>query len=164
MPHSSSACGTTLFAGYYRGGALEPALDAEGWFHTGDLGELTAGGELLVLGRRDNRFICGGENIQPELIEQVLLQHGAVRQALVVPLADAEWGMVPVAFIDRQPSPDDTADGKQTLTELGTWLRQRLASYLIPRYWLAWPQQASTALKPGRQQLAELARQQLAPP
>ena len=156
--------GTTLFAGYYRGGALEPALDAEGWFHTGDLGELTAGGELLVLGRRDNRFICGGENIQPELIEQALLQHGAVRQALVVPLADAEWGMVPVAFIDWQPSPDDTADGKQTLTELGTWLRQRLASYLIPRYWLAWPQQASTGLKPSRQQLAELARQQLTPP
>ena len=156
--------GTTLFAGYYRGGALEPALDADGWFHTGDLGELTAGGELLVLGRRDNRFICGGENIQPELIEQVLLQHGAVRQALVVPLADAEWGMVPVAFIDRQPSPDDTTDGKQTLTDLGTWLRQRLAGYLIPRHWLAWPPQASTGLKPGRQQLAELARQQLTPP
>ena len=65
--------------------------EAEGWFHTGDLGAFTADGELLVLGRRDNRFICGGENIQPEAIEQALLQHGAVRQALVVPLADAEW-------------------------------------------------------------------------
>ena len=156
--------GTTLFAGYYRGGALEPALDADGWFHTGDLGELTAGGELLVLGRRDNRFICGGENIQPELIEQALLQHGAVRQALVVPLPDAEWGMVPVAFIDHQTSPDEALAGEQTLTELARWLRQRLAAYLIPRHWLPWPPQASTGLKPSRSQLVELARQQLTPP
>ncbi len=155
--------GATLFSGYYRAGHLESALDAEGWFHTGDLGELTATGELLVLGRRDNRFICGGENIQPELIEQALLQHDAVQQALVVPLADAEWGMVPVAFIDWRPAPDNTSTSEQPLTELGSWLRQRLASYLIPRHWLPWPQQASAGLKPGRSQLTELARQQLTP-
>ena len=117
-----------------------------------------------MLGRRDNRFICGGENIQPELIEQALLQHDAVQQALVVPLPDAEWGMVPVAFIDHQTSPDEALTGEQTLTELARWLRQRLAAYLIPRHWLPWPPQASTGLKPSRSQLAELARKQLTPP
>lgn len=155
--------GATLFSGYYRAGALEPALDDEGWFHTGDLGELSADGDLLVLGRRDNRFISGGENIQPELIEQALLQHADVQQALVVPLADAEWGMTPVAFIDWQPTAEHAHGSEQALTELAPWLRQRLAAYLIPRYWLPWPQQASTGLKPSRQQLAEQARQQLAP-
>lgn len=156
--------GATLFSGYYHAGSLEPALDAEGWFHTGDLGEFTANGDLLVLGRRDNRFISGGENIQPELIEQALLQHAAVQQALVVPLADAEWGMTPVAFIDWQPNLNEATDSEQALTELGPWLRQRLAGYLIPRHWLPWPQQASTGLKPARHQLAEWARQQLARP
>ena len=149
--------GATLFAGYYREGALEPALDAEGWFHTGDLGAFTADGELLVLGRRDNRFICGGENIQPEAIEQALLQHGAVRQALVVPLADAEWGMVPLAFIDWQPSPADIETGQRALTDLVPWLRTRLPSHLIPRRWLPWPAQAAEGLKPSRRHFMTLA-------
>jgi o-succinylbenzoate---CoA ligase len=156
--------GATLFSGYYRAGRLEPALDDEGWFHTGDLGELNADGDLLVLGRRDNRFISGGENIQPELIEQALLQHADVQQALVVPLADAEWGMTPVAFIDWQPNLNEATDSEQALTDLAPWLRQRLAPYLIPRHWLPWPHQASAGLKPSRQQLAEQARQQLARP
>ena len=149
--------GATLFAGYYREGALEPALDAEGWFHTGDLGAFTADGELLVLGRRDNRFICGGENIQPETIEQALLQHGAVRQALVVPQADDEWGMVPLAFIDWQPSPADIETGQRALTDLVPWLRTRLPSHLIPRRWLPWPAQAAEGLKPSRRHFMTLA-------
>ena len=149
--------GATLFAGYYREGALEPALDAEGWFHTGDLGAFTADGELLVLGRRDNRFICGGENIQPETIEQALLQHGAVRQALVVPQADDEWGMVPLAFIDWQPSPADIETGQRALTDLEPWLRTRLPSHLIPRRWLPWPAQAAEGLKPSRRHFMTLA-------
>ena len=149
--------GATLFAGYYREGALEPALDAEGWFHTGDLGAFTADGELLVLGRRDNRFICGGENIQPETIEQALLQHGAVRQALVVPQADDEWGMVPLAFIDWQPSPADIETGQRALTDLAPWLRTRLPSHLIPRRWLPWPVQAVEGLKPSRRHFMTLA-------
>ena len=148
--------GATLFAGYYREGALEPALDAEGWFHTGDLGAFTADGELLVLGRRDNRFICGGENIQPETIEQALLQHGAVRQALVVPQADDEWGMVPLAFIDWQPSPADIETGQRALTDLAPWLRTRLPSHLIPRRWLPWPAQAAEGLKPSRRHFMTL--------
>ena len=149
--------GATLFAGYYREGALEPALDAEGWFHTSDLGAFTADGELLVLGRRDNRFICGGENIQPETIEQALLQHGAVRQALVVPQADDEWGMVPLAFIDWQPSPADIETGQRALTDLAPWLRTRLPSHLIPRRWLPWPAQAAEGLKPSRRHFMTLA-------
>jgi o-succinylbenzoate---CoA ligase len=156
--------GATLFSGYYRAGALEPTLDDEGWFHTGDRGAFNGEGELLVVGRQDNRFISGGENIQPETIEQALLQHPDVQQAIVVPLADAEWGMMPVAFIDWLPEPGAT-DGlgrQRALTDLAPWLRQQLAPYLIPRHWLPWPHQAHQGLKPSRQQLAEQARHQLA--
>ena len=90
-------------------------------------------------------------------IEQALLQHGAVRQALVVPQADDEWGMVPLAFIDWQPSPADIETGQRALTDLAPWLRTRLPSHLIPRRWLPWPVQAVEGLKPSRRHFMTLA-------
>ncbi|MFE8730207.1 2-succinylbenzoate-CoA ligase, partial [Aeromonas hydrophila] len=75
--------GATLFAGYYRDGTLELSLDGDGWFHTRDKGHFSENGELVVEGRLDNLFISGGENIQPETIEQRLVDHPAVAQALV---------------------------------------------------------------------------------
>ncbi len=63
--------GETLFAGYVEGDELERPLDQGGWFHTGDLGELD-GGYLRVLGRMDNLFVSGGENVRPEEIEDAL--------------------------------------------------------------------------------------------
>ena len=60
--------GETLFAGYFKDGALALPLDQDGWFHTRDKGHLTTGGELVVEGRLDNLFISGGENIQPETV------------------------------------------------------------------------------------------------
>ncbi|MEM7788732.1 MAG: AMP-binding protein, partial [Bacteroidota bacterium] len=87
--------GLALFAGY-----LTPdGLDAPGvWHPTGDLGHLDAAGRLVVTGRRDLMFVSGGENVQPEAIEAALLRLDAVAEALVVPVADAEFGHRPVAF------------------------------------------------------------------
>ena len=68
--------GETLFAGYVEGEDLDRPLDAEGWFHTGDLGELDENGYLRVGGRVDNLFISGGENVQPEEIEDALCRLG----------------------------------------------------------------------------------------
>ena len=142
--------GETLFAGYYRDGQLQLPLDEQGWFHTGDLGKFNPQGELIITGRIGNRFISGGENIQPEEIEQQLVTHPAIRQAMVVPLADAEWGAAAVAFIDSQ-SP-------LAFSELKLWLKQRLPRHLIPRHWLPWPDGHSGGLKPSRQEFATLAR------
>ena len=149
--------GATLFAGYYAaGGTLTRPLTADGWFATGDLGRYLPDGRLEVLGRRDNRFICGGENIQPEQIEQQLAQHPAVRQVIVVPRDDAEWGQQPVAIVDSTLS-------EAELPQLATWLRPRLPGYLIPRHWLGWPAQEQSALKPGRRPLAAYAASRLDP-
>lgn len=153
--------GETLFAGYYRAGQLHSALDAQGWFHTGDLGQLDPEGHLRVEGRRDNRFICGGENIQPEAIEQVLVQHPAVRQAMIVPCADEEWGQRPVAIIDFPPP--SLSLSRPDFAELENWLRLRLPGYLIPRHWLCWPTETEAGLKPNRRAMAALAQAQLQP-
>lgn len=91
--------GATLGPGYYADGLLTPLVDSEGWYHTGDRG-LLVGNALQVLGRMDNMFISGGENIHPEEIEQALLSCQGIVQAVVVVVENEEFGQRPVALID----------------------------------------------------------------
>ncbi|MGY3928943.1 AMP-binding protein [Aeromonas simiae] len=137
--------GDTLFLGYDHPAGLDPARDAQGWFHTRDKGHLTAAGELVVEGRLDNLFISGGENIQPETIEQRLVDHPAIAQALVVPVPSEEWGERPACFIDWQGEP-------MSELELEQWVRAALPGFMVPDDWLPWPDLGG-ALKPSRQQL-----------
>lgn len=96
--------GASLGIGYYYRGALRPIADESGWLVTGDLGEMLHGDalaeELFILGRNDNMFSSGGENIHPEQIERVLLSHPLINQALVFPCEDEEFGQRPIAVID----------------------------------------------------------------
>jgi O-succinylbenzoic acid--CoA ligase len=137
--------GSTLFAGYFKGGTVQNPCDANGWFHTRDKGHFNPAGELVVEGRLDNLFISGGENIQPETIERRLEEHPAVAQALIVPLPCEEWGQRPVAFVDwlRQPVPN---------SELEAWLRATLPGFMVPTAWLSWPT-GEDNLKPSRARL-----------
>ena len=80
------------------GGAWYLPATVMAGFASGDLGRLE-GGRLFVTGRRDARFISGGENIQPEEVEQALLEHPAVVAAVCVALPDAEFGSRPAAFL-----------------------------------------------------------------
>ncbi|MGY3869235.1 AMP-binding protein [Aeromonas crassostreae] len=138
--------GDTLFVGYFKDGELVRPLDEEGWFHTRDKGHFTAEGELVVEGRLDNLFISGGENIQPETIEQRLVDHGAVAQALVVPVPSEEWGQRPAAFIDWHGEPVPHA-------ELAAWIRAVLPGFMVPDQWHPWPDLGGS-LKPSRTLLA----------
>jgi O-succinylbenzoic acid--CoA ligase len=144
--------GDTLFAGYYQtNGRIHLPLDADGWFHTGDAG-YWQDNQLIITGRIDNQFVSGGENIQPEQIEQQLLQHEAVAQALVVPVPDDEWGMRCVCFLDWHHDPIP-------VQELAQWLRQSLPGYMIPKNWLDWPELPAGQLKIQRGNLKQLAQQ-----
>ncbi|MBW2108894.1 MAG: o-succinylbenzoate--CoA ligase, partial [Deltaproteobacteria bacterium] len=91
--------GDTLFKGYVDGASTVLPVDAEGWFRTGDLGRMDTDGYLTVLGRKDNMFISGGENIFPEEIERRLRAVPGVEQATVVRVKDTEFGFRPVAFV-----------------------------------------------------------------
>ncbi|MFB2865259.1 AMP-binding protein [Aeromonas sp. MdU4] len=140
--------GATLFAGYYRAGELELPLDEAGWFHTRDKGGFTAVGALMVEGRLDNLFISGGENIQPETIEQRLVNHPAVAQALVVPVPSDEWGQRPAAFIGWHGEP-------VPYPELAAWIRSTLPGFMVPDQWHPWPDLGGH-LKPQRKQYQQL--------
>jgi o-succinylbenzoate---CoA ligase len=112
--------GECLFMGYLDEGGLRSARDADGWFHTGDMGELSEDGRLTVLGRKDSMFISGGENIHPEEIEKAICSIEGIDEAVVVPAPDAEYGARPVAWIEaRSDSPDDAAISASLRSTLG---------------------------------------------
>lgn len=143
--------GAALFAGYVDGGEIDLARDADGWFHTKDLGILGADGSLHVRGRRDNQFISGGENIQPEEVEDALGRLEGVEQAVVIPIPDAEFGERPVAFVQM-------ASGALDPRELVEKLEQVLPSFKIPSAFHDWPVDAPEGMKADRAFLRERAR------
>lgn len=137
--------GQTLSLGYFIDGEIRPAVDEQGWFRTGDLGELDNDGQLTVLGRIDNMFVSGGENIYPENIERAITNAFEIQQAIVVPRSDETYGDRPVAFVD----------GKLP-TDWQKMLRQTLQGHEIPVEILAWPSDIETGIKPIRKQMQKL--------
>ena len=133
--------------GHLHGGSVHSAVDNDGWLHTGDLGKLDPTGQLYVLGRKDNMFISGGENISPEEIEQVLHTFPGVQESIVVPVPDSRFGERPVAFIR----------GCSDFDGLTHFLAQHLPKFKIPIFY-SWPTEIpSTSLKHNRKSLTNLA-------
>ena len=91
--------GPTVFPGYWRNPEATAKAFTDGWFRTGDLGELGADGCLTLRGRATELIISGGFNIYPREIEEVLLEQPGVREAAVVGAPDPRRGEVPVAFV-----------------------------------------------------------------
>ena len=139
--------GETLFAGYVEGEELDRPLNQEGWFHTGDLGELGEDGYLRVGGRIDNLFISGGENIQPEEIEEALCRLEGVDEAVVVPVPDEEFGARPVAFV--------RTDGG--VRDLSGELESDLPRFKIPIAYHLWTEEARRGMKVDRAALGKRA-------
>jgi len=116
--------GSSLAAGYVGAGGLVPLRDAEGWYRTGDLGEIRDG-RLHLLGRCRNLINVAGKKVSPLQIERVLADHPAVADVQVTALADDVRGQIPVARV--------VPLGDVTVSQLVEWCRQRLASYEMPR-------------------------------
>jgi acyl-CoA synthetase (AMP-forming)/AMP-acid ligase II len=111
--------------------ATAAAIDAEGWYHTGDLASLDARGYLRIQGRIKDMIIRGGENIYPREVEDVLFDHPAVAEAVVIGVPDSEWGEVVAACV--RPVPGQPAPAPE---ELRTFCRERLAPYKTPLHWI----------------------------
>jgi len=143
--------GDTLFRGYVDEGNISLSLDSEGWFRTGDLGNIDDAGYLTVLGRKDSMFISGGENIYPEQIEGALSLLDGVSDAIVVPDKDDEFGFRPVAFVR-------TTDNRRTCKkDLVAGLEQLLPRFKIPIHFYEWPvTEPGSNVKPARHYFCEL--------
>ena len=125
------ARGYTVMRGYHDAPeATAAAIDADGWYHTGDLASIDTRGYLRIEGRIKDMIIRGGENIYPREIEEVLFAHPAVAEAAVVGIPDQRWGEVVAAFV--RPAPGRTAPAPE---ELRAHCRERLAPYKTPLHW-----------------------------
>jgi len=85
--------------GYANWNDNDGAFDADGYFHTGDLGRMTPDGCIVITGRKKDLIIRGGENLSPKEIEDVLYTHPAVREAAVVAMPHARLGETACAFV-----------------------------------------------------------------
>lgn len=103
------------------------AVLREGWFHTGDLARVTAGGYVAIAGRKRERILRGGYSVFPAEVEGVLHAHPEVAEAAVVPVRHAELGEEVAAFVALRPGATTGAD------ELIAWCRERLAAFKYPR-------------------------------
>jgi acyl-CoA synthetase (AMP-forming)/AMP-acid ligase II len=81
-------------------------LDDDGWFPTKDLAAVDRDGYIFITGRSDDTIIRGGENIAPAEVEDVLVEHPAVRDVAVVGVDDHQWGQIIVAVVVPAPGSD----------------------------------------------------------
>jgi non-ribosomal peptide synthetase component E (peptide arylation enzyme) len=93
------ARGPAQCVGYVDSAATRTSFDAEGFFHTGDLGYRTAAGALVITGRKKDLIIRGGENISAKEIEDILIEHPAIREISVVSMPHARLGEAVCAFV-----------------------------------------------------------------
>jgi O-succinylbenzoic acid--CoA ligase len=111
---------------HVRGPIVSPgAQDEDGWLHTGDLVDFDERGRLAITGRASDTIITGGENVAPTEVEDVLLEHPAVKDAAVHSRADPEWGERVVATV--------VAGNCVSPEELRDHCARRLARFKVPK-------------------------------
>lgn len=116
-----------------------PLPTVDGWFQTGDLGEVDSGGRLFVLGRLNDRIITGGATVDPLAVERAAEDHPEVERACVIGLSDPDWGERLVAVL--VPKVGATLDSESILGHL----RERLRPALRPRELFLWASPLPTA-------------------
>jgi acyl-CoA synthetase (AMP-forming)/AMP-acid ligase II len=120
--------GPVVMRGYWRDAEqTAQVMDGDGWLRSGDLGFVTAEGNLTLVGRTGDMYIRGGYNVYPLEVENVLAEHPQVGKAAVLGLATPVIGEIGVAVV----VPSDPA-APPTLDALRAWVRDRLADYKAP--------------------------------
>jgi acyl-CoA synthetase (AMP-forming)/AMP-acid ligase II len=114
--------------GYHNRPEVVPPITADGFYVTGDVFRRDNDGFHYFVGRTDDMFVSGGENIYPADVERMLERHPDVAQAAVVPIADAIKGQKPVAFVVRRPGRVPSED------ELKRFALANAPAYQHPRF------------------------------
>ena len=119
--------GPTVMSAYFDDERLNEAAFDRRWLRTGDFGVWDEAGRLIVLDRRTDRMVVGGENVSPFEVERVIEAHPAVADVCVVAVPAEAWGHEVVAAVVLRPG---TA---LTLEDLREHAGRTLASYKLPR-------------------------------
>lgn len=116
--------GPALMPGYYKRPDLTGQAIINGWLHTGDLGYVDEDGFLFLVDRMKDLIISGGCNVFPRDIEEIIVQHPAVREAAVFGVPSEKWGETPIATVILRES------GTVSEDELRDWINERVDSKL----------------------------------
>jgi long-chain acyl-CoA synthetase len=124
--------GHNIMKGYWRREeATAEAIDADGWFKTGDIAKVDEDGYFFIVDRKKELVIRGGFNIYPREIEEVLYEHPDVREAAVIGIPHDTLGEEVAAAVALKPGAESTPG------ELRDFVKQRVAAYKYPRHvWL----------------------------
>lgn len=112
--------GPILMPGYYKRPDLTTSAIVDGWLHSGDMGYVDEDGFLYLVDRKKDMIITGGVNVYPRDIEEVVVQHPAVRETAVFGIPDEKWGETPLAAVVL------TSPGAAGAEELKTWINERV--------------------------------------
>ncbi|MFP1960910.1 class I adenylate-forming enzyme family protein [Lonsdalea quercina] len=127
-----------LMQGYHQRPDITPPFTPDGYYRTGDVFRRDETGFYTFVGRHDDMFVCGGENIYPSEVEQLLERHPDVQQACVVPVEDEIKGAKPVAWVILRPGRqcDEASLKAFALTHGAAYLHPRRI-WLLDRFPLA---------------------------
>ncbi len=114
--------GPIQMPGYYKRPDLTAEAIVDGWLHTGDAGYLDEDGYLFLVDRLKDMIISGGVNVYPKDIEEVVIQHPAVREVAVFGAPDERWGEVPIAAVALNPGQSVAAK------DLIAWTNERVGA------------------------------------
>jgi fatty-acyl-CoA synthase len=133
VPHDGKAIGEVVargdavMKGYWgRPDTTELAMQG-GWFHTGDVASIDEDNYILIVDRKKDIIVSGGENISSLEVEKVLGSHPAIFEVVVIPVPDDKWGEVPKALVVLKPG------AQASETELVEFCRARLSHYKCPQ-------------------------------
>ncbi|MHB8174455.1 MAG: long-chain-fatty-acid--CoA ligase [Nitrospirota bacterium] len=119
--------GPNVMKGYLNAPSATAETLKDGWLYTGDLGYIDEDGYIFIVDRKKDLIISHGMNIYPREVEEALYAHPTVRQAAVIGIGDEGRGEVPKAFVSVHEG------HAVTEKELKAFLKERLASYKLPR-------------------------------
>jgi len=121
--------GPTVMREYFRAPDLTAhAMSSDGWFDTGDLGHRDADGYYFITGRTKELIIKGGENIAPREVDEAMLRHPAILEAVAVGVPDRDYGQEIAAFVVLKPGTTLAAD------EVVAHCLREVGRYKTPRY------------------------------
>jgi fatty-acyl-CoA synthase len=116
-----------VMAGYWKQPEATAQVMRNGWFHTGDMATIDENGYALIVDRKKDIIVSGGENISSLEVEKALLAHPGIYEVAVIPVPDERWGEVPKALIVMKPGVTATE------TEILEFCRSHLTHYKCPR-------------------------------
>jgi acyl-CoA synthetase (AMP-forming)/AMP-acid ligase II len=116
-----------VFNGYWRNSQTTQDAFKDGWFYSGDMATFDEDGYIYFMDRKNDMIISGGYNIWPSEVENVLYQHPAILEAVVIAVPDDRWGEAVKAVVVLKSGEDAIQE------DIITFCKEHIARYKAPK-------------------------------